>query len=68
MTDSGVSWQMLEPSIPLQRREWQLTGPSPREVLVKIAGCGVCHTDIGFPRVETLKCKIRKKPSEAPNG
>ncbi len=43
-----VSWQMVEPGKPLQRAEADLPSPGPGEVLVKVAGCGVCHTDLGF--------------------
>lgn len=31
----------------LARREWTLA-PAPDEVIVEVAGCGVCHTDLGF--------------------
>ena len=33
-----------EPMIPATREE----APGPSEVLVRVAGCGVCHTDLGF--------------------
>jgi 6-hydroxycyclohex-1-ene-1-carbonyl-CoA dehydrogenase len=39
---------MVEPSAPLQQREWTVEDPGAAEVVVKIAGCGVCHTDLGF--------------------
>ena len=32
----------------LELREVPRPAPMEREVLVKVAGCGVCHTDIGF--------------------
>ncbi len=33
---------------PLQRREFVVSAPGPGEVVVKVAGCGLCHTDLGF--------------------
>jgi 6-hydroxycyclohex-1-ene-1-carbonyl-CoA dehydrogenase len=36
-------WVMEEP-----RMEFQPDEPEAREVVVEIAGCGVCHTDLGF--------------------
>jgi len=42
------SWQMVDPRKPLQRVESELPQPGKGEVLVQVAGCGVCHTDLGF--------------------
>lgn len=33
---------------PLEVREVAMPRPAPDGVLVRVAGCGVCHTDIGF--------------------
>jgi len=33
---------------PLERQELPALDPEPDQVVVKVAGCGVCHTDIGF--------------------
>lgn len=33
---------------PLQRREFQQPTPAAGEVVVQVAGCGLCHTDLGF--------------------
>ncbi len=33
---------------PLERQELPPLEPGPDEVVVRVAGCGVCHTDIGF--------------------
>ncbi len=33
---------------PLERRDFSLSAPSAGEVVVKVAGCGLCHTDITF--------------------
>jgi 6-hydroxycyclohex-1-ene-1-carbonyl-CoA dehydrogenase len=45
---SMISWQMTEPGKPLAKVEAPIPQPGPGEVLVKVAGCGVCHTDLGF--------------------
>jgi len=41
-------WQVIETGAPMRRTE--AVGPSPErgEVLVEVAGCGVCHTDLSF--------------------
>jgi 6-hydroxycyclohex-1-ene-1-carbonyl-CoA dehydrogenase len=43
-----VSWQMVAPNEPLQRVESPLPEAGEGEVLLRVAGCGVCHTDLGF--------------------
>ncbi len=43
-----VCWQMVEPNKPLVRAEMDAPEPGPDEVRVRVAGCGVCHTDLGF--------------------
>ncbi len=35
---------------PLELRDVELAHPANNEVVVQVAGCGVCHTDIGFWR------------------
>jgi len=45
---SMISWQMVDSQQPLQRVESELPRPGQGEVLVEVAGCGVCHTDLGF--------------------
>ena len=35
---------------PLEPREIDLPEPSGEEVIIEVAGCGICHTDIGFAR------------------
>ena len=42
--------QLTTPSAPLELRELATPEPREGEVLVEVAGCGVCHTDIGFWR------------------
>jgi 6-hydroxycyclohex-1-ene-1-carbonyl-CoA dehydrogenase len=40
--------QLVEPNVPLSLVDVDRCDPKTDEVLVKVAGCGVCHTDIGF--------------------
>jgi 6-hydroxycyclohex-1-ene-1-carbonyl-CoA dehydrogenase len=40
--------QLVAPSAPLELRELPLPEPGENDVIVQVAGCGVCHTDIGF--------------------
>lgn len=40
--------QLVAPSAPLELRDLPLPEPGEDEVVVQVAGCGVCHTDIGF--------------------
>lgn len=44
----GYGFQLEVPNRPLQRRELSSLAPGSDEVVVEVAGCGVCHTDIGF--------------------
>lgn len=41
------SWVVTEPGQPMVRQSRE-EAPGPGEVLVEVAGCGVCHTDLGF--------------------
>jgi len=41
------TWQMVEPG-KLERKTIDAPKPGPGEVMVEIAGCGVCHTDLGY--------------------
>ncbi len=43
-----LCWQLVEPGQPLRRTLDTLPEPGPDEVVVQVAGCGVCHTDLGF--------------------
>jgi len=40
--------QLVAAGAPLEIRDVPMPTPRPEEVLVRVAGCGVCHTDIGF--------------------
>ena len=58
-TDKLMCWQMIAPAArsrengaltagQMEKRELPLPEPVPGEVLVEVAGCGVCHTDLGY--------------------
>src|ERR1017187_6170712 len=38
----------MAPAQRLERYEFSLLGPRADEVVIAVAGCGVCHTDVGF--------------------
>ena len=40
--------RLTAPGAPLEVHELDRPVPGPEEVVVRVAGCGVCHTDIGF--------------------
>ena len=40
-------WLMTAPGAPLERAEF-VAEPAAGEVVVAVAGCGVCHTDLGY--------------------
>lgn len=42
------AWFMTAAGTRLQRRSLTSRRPEPGEAVVEVAGCGVCHTDIGF--------------------
>jgi len=41
-------WVMVAQDTPLKHEVFEPTGPETDEVVVEIAGCGVCHTDLGY--------------------
>jgi len=41
-------WRFVEVGKPLERVEEAGKPPSAGEVLIEVAGCGLCHTDFGF--------------------
>jgi len=43
-----VGYVMEAAGLPLRRVERRVPAPGPEEALVRVAGCGVCHTDAGF--------------------
>ena len=48
MGSEGYRWLMTAVGEPFTREVFTLPAPAPNEVTVKVAGCGVCHTDLGF--------------------
>jgi 6-hydroxycyclohex-1-ene-1-carbonyl-CoA dehydrogenase len=47
MTIDAYRWLMTAPKVPLERARFAAT-PASGEVTVAVAGCGVCHTDLGY--------------------
>ena len=43
-----TAWEMRAVGEPLVRTEKELREPLAHEAVVRVAGCGVCHTDLGF--------------------
>ena len=41
-------WLLVEAGKPLRAEAFTPRAPGPGEVLVRVAGCGVCHTDLGY--------------------
>ena len=48
MTIDRYSWRLVEPGTPLERIDGAGRDPEAGEVTIEVAGCGVCHTDLGF--------------------
>lgn len=48
MGGAAVRWVMTGQGQPLVPTEFNPFPPKPGEVVVEIAGCGVCHTDLGY--------------------
>src|SRR5512144_945960 len=48
MSAKPVRWMMTGAGKPLVPMEFDIGKPGPDEVVVEIAGCGVCHTDLGY--------------------
>ncbi len=49
MTDRTIeAWVMTAPGEPMVSRELPWPDVPPGEALVRVAGCGVCHTDVSF--------------------
>lgn len=44
----AYGFQLQAPRALLQRCELPTLEPGPGELVVEVAGCGVCHTDVGF--------------------
>jgi len=48
MANAGIRWMMTRQGEPFVAAEFSPFPPDPDEVIVEIAGCGVCHTDLGY--------------------
>ncbi len=48
MANAGVRWMMTGQGEPLIAAEFNYSAPASNDVVVEIAGCGVCHTDLGY--------------------
>jgi 6-hydroxycyclohex-1-ene-1-carbonyl-CoA dehydrogenase len=48
MSAKPIRWVMTGTGQPLVPAEFELSPPAADEVVVEIAGCGVCHTDLGY--------------------
>ena len=48
MTDGPHRWLMTAAGQPMRKAGFDPFPPSDGEVVVEVAGCGVCHTDLGF--------------------
>ncbi len=48
MSSSPYRWLMTAPNVPMVRETFNPFPPEPGHVVVEVAGCGVCHTDLGF--------------------
>lgn len=59
MSIAAHHWLFTAPGAPLQRVEFSADA-GPGEVVVAVAGCGVCHTDLGYyyDGVRTTEWKI----------
>jgi 6-hydroxycyclohex-1-ene-1-carbonyl-CoA dehydrogenase len=55
-TIKAYGFYLNEINAPLERRDFTLTEAEDDQVVVKVAGCGVCHTDLGF-----IKGDVRTK-------
>lgn len=48
MNHTSHRWVMHASGVPLRREVFTVPEPGVREVVVEVAGCGVCHTDLGY--------------------
>jgi 6-hydroxycyclohex-1-ene-1-carbonyl-CoA dehydrogenase len=47
MATAAQRWTMTAPNAPMTRTDFD-AAPAAGEVVVQVAGCGVCHTDLGY--------------------
>jgi 6-hydroxycyclohex-1-ene-1-carbonyl-CoA dehydrogenase len=48
MTVTAYRWMMTAVGEPMVRESFEAPPPGPGDALIEIAGCGVCHTDLGY--------------------
>jgi 6-hydroxycyclohex-1-ene-1-carbonyl-CoA dehydrogenase len=48
MTVTAHRWMMTAVGEPMIKESFEVTPPQPGETVIEIAGCGVCHTDLGY--------------------
>jgi len=48
MSTTATRWVMTAPGAPMKPEQFDASAPGTGEVVVEVAGCGVCHTDLGF--------------------
>jgi 6-hydroxycyclohex-1-ene-1-carbonyl-CoA dehydrogenase len=48
MANAAIRWMMTRPGQPIALAAFDPFQPEADEVVVEIAGCGVCHTDLGY--------------------
>lgn len=48
MAETPHRWQMKAVAEPMEKVEFDPFPPGAGEVVVEVAGCGVCHTDLGY--------------------
>lgn len=48
MSKAPFRWSMTAAGEPMVRSEFAPLSPGAGEVVVEVAGCGVCHTDLGY--------------------
>lgn len=46
----GRGYFLPSPGQRLEQQEFSLPDPGPSDVIIEVAGCGVCHTDVGFAK------------------
>jgi len=48
MTIAATRWVMTAPGVPMVREAFAAGPLAAGEVAIEVAGCGVCHTDLGY--------------------
>lgn len=48
MNMTGECWKMHTVAAPMLKEEFIVAEPKPDEIVIEVAGCGVCHTDLGY--------------------